>query len=358
MLYHFLYPLGESIGLFNIFRYITFRSFLALVLAIIISLIWGKFFIVFMQKKQFGQVIRELGPESHQKKKGTPTAGGIFMIGAIIISTFICGNYLSGTFLIGLFVLLSYFVLGFFDDYQKILKKNTKGVSARGKLFWQFMTALIAMFALVHFNLIDTKLYVPFLKTPLLDLGWAYLLFGSLVIVGSSNAVNLTDGLDGLAIGPIMTSAGSLGLIAYLTGHNELSHYLLIPHVESAGELLILCAAIVGAGAGFLWYNAYPAQVFMGDVGSLSLGGVLGLMAVATKSELLYVIIGGVFVVEALSVILQVGSFKLRGKRVFKMAPIHHHFELSNWPETKVIVRFWIISALLAIIAISTLKIR
>ena len=254
--------------------------------------------------------------------------------------------------------MLSYFILGFLDDYFKVLKKNSDGVSAKGKLLWQFGTAGLATYAMLHFDVIDSKLYLPFLKQPLFDLGWAYVLFGSVVIVGSSNAVNLTDGLDGLAIGPIMTSAASLSLFTYVSGHKEIANYLFVPYIEGSGELAVLSLAVIGAGVGFLWYNTYPAQIFMGDVGSLSLGGVLGTIAVLSKNEFLFVLIGGIFVIEAVSVILQVGSYKLRKKRIFKMAPIHHHFELKGWPEPKVIVRFWIISIFFALISLATLKMR
>lgn len=355
MLYHFFNPNSH---LFNIFKYITFRTFVGFLLATIISIIWGKYFIDFMKKKQFGQIIREDGPESHFKKRGTPTMGGVFMLGSIFLTSIICGNFFSMPLKITLGVTFSYFMLGFFDDYMKVLKKNTKGVSAKGKLLWQFLTAGVAMYIMISQGVISTQVYFPFLKTPLLDLGYWYILFGSIVIVGFSNAVNLTDGLDGLAVGPIMISAAALGILTYVTGHKEFSQYLYIPYIDGIGELTVLSAAIIGAGIGFLWYNSYPAQIFMGDVGSLSLGGTLGTIAVLAKSEFLFVVIGGIFVIEALSVIIQVTSFKTRGKRVFKMAPIHHHFEKLGWPETKVTIRFWIISLCLAIMALSTLKTR
>lgn len=358
MLYHLLYPLSQDIAAFNIFRYITFRSFAAFLIAAIFSILWGKAFIAYMKRKQFGQIVRDDGPESHFKKQGTPTMGGVFIIGSIALGLLVTGNFSSIPFLAVILVTISYFILGFLDDYFKVLKKNTDGISAKGKLAWQFVTAIGACYLLFSTEAIDTKLYVPFYKDAVLDLGGFYYLFASIVIVGSSNAVNLTDGLDGLAIGPIITSAASLGLIAYAAGHREISAYLFIPYIESVGELMIIAAAIVGAGVGFLWYNSYPAQIFMGDVGSLSLGGMLGVMAVVTKNEFLFVLIGGIFVIEAISVILQVFSYKTRGKRIFKMAPIHHHFELKGWPEPKVIVRFWIISIFLAILAVATLKMR
>jgi phospho-N-acetylmuramoyl-pentapeptide-transferase len=358
MLFHWLYPLSQSYNLFNVFRYITFRSFVAFILATVVSIVWGKRFIALMKLKQFGQSIREEGPESHKKKKGTPTFGGVFILGSAMMACLVCGNFLSFPFLLSLFVVISYFFLGGLDDYLKVLKKNSKGVSARQKLLWQFMTALIVSFIMIKYGITDSKLYVPFLKDAVLDLGWWYVPFAAFVIVGSSNALNLTDGLDGLAIGPTIIAAATLGFLAYLAGHIELANYLFIPYVPEVGELLVLVSALIGAGVGFLWYNAYPAEIFMGDVGSLSLGGGLGTIAVLTKNEVLFVLIGGIFVIEALSVILQVASFKTRGKRIFKMAPIHHHFELKGWPETKVIVRFWIISLVFAILALATLKLR
>lgn len=358
MLYHLLYPLSQSVSAFNVFRYITFRSMVAFVLASIFCILWGKIFIKYMRKKQFGQVVRDDGPSSHLQKAGTPTMGGVFIIASILATTLICGNFLSLPLLATLFVMMSYFALGFLDDYFKVLRKNTDGVSAKGKLLWQLVTAVSVSAFLIHFEVINTEVYMPFFKDGIVDLGWFYIAFASLVIVGSSNAVNLTDGLDGLAIGPIITSSATMALLTYVAGHKEISAYLFIPYIENIGELSVFASAVIGAGVGFLWYNSYPAQIFMGDAGSLSLGGVLGTIAVISKNEFLFVLIGGVFVVETISVILQVGSFKLRKKRVFKMAPIHHHFELSGWPEPKVIVRFWIISIVLALVSIATLKMR
>jgi phospho-N-acetylmuramoyl-pentapeptide-transferase len=324
----------------------------------VVSVVWGKRFIALMKLKQFGQSIREEGPESHKKKKGTPTFGGVFILGSAFLACLICGNFVSFPFLIALFVTISYFFLGGLDDYLKVLKKNSKGVSARQKLLWQFSTALLASFVMIKFEITDSQVYVPFVKDAVFDIGWWYVPFAAFVIVGSSNALNLTDGLDGLAIGPTITSAATLGMLSYVAGHSEIAGYLYIPYIPDVGELLVLVAAVIGAGAGFLWYNSYPAEIFMGDVGSLSLGGCLGTIAVLTKNEILFVLIGGIFVIEAVSVILQVASFKTRGKRIFKMAPIHHHFELKGWPETKVIVRFWIISLVFAILALATLKLR
>jgi phospho-N-acetylmuramoyl-pentapeptide-transferase len=358
MLYHLLYPLSEDISFFNVFKYVTFRSFLAFVIAAIVSIIWGKKFIAYMKFKQFGQSIREDGPESHFKKKGTPTLGGIFIIGSVLLSCLVVGNYSSVSFVVTILVMISFFLLGWIDDYLKIIKKNSDGISAKTKLAWQFTTSIIASYYMLYSGVITGELYLPFLKGPVMDLGYWYIIFSSIVIVGSSNAVNLTDGLDGLVTGPIITTSATFALLAYLSGHSVIASYLFIPYIEGTSELTVLCMAIVGASVGFLWYNCNPAQIFMGDVGSLSLGGALGTIAVFTKNEFLFIIIGGIFVMEAISVILQVGSYKLRKKRIFKMAPIHHHFELLGWPEPKVIVRFWIISIVLSILALATLKLR
>ena len=342
----------------NVLRYITTRSFLAFSFAFLFSIILGKRFILSAKKRNIGQVVREDGPESHYKKQGTPTSGGIFIFTSMSLAIMLCGNFYAWPLIMSYVLMLAFFILGGLDDYLKYCKQNSKGVSVGNKLFWQFLISLGVMFVLIQGEVVDTFLYVPFVKGPIFDLGWFHVIFGSLVIVGSSNAVNLTDGLDGLAIGPVMTCAVSLGIIAYLTGHYDLADYLYIPYFKNVGELVVLCSAIVGAGMGFLWYNSFPAEIFMGDVGSLFLGGTLGIVAVLTKSEILFIIIGGVFVIETLSVILQVGSYKIRKKRVFKMAPIHHHLELKGWGEPKIIVRFWIVSILLAIIAIATLKLR
>ena len=358
MFYHFLYPLSQEFGVFNIFRYITFRSLVGFLLATILSILWGKYFIRFMKDRQFGQVIRDDGPRDHLKKEGTPTMGGIFLLGTVFLTLLVTGNFTSVPLCAVLMVGGSFFVLGLLDDYLKVLRKDSDGISVKGKLLWQFATSLGVGFWLIEAGGMSTHLYVPFLKEPLFDMGYGYLFFMSLVIVGSSNAVNLTDGLDGLAIVPIIISVGTLGILTYIAGHHEFANYLYIPYGEGLGELAVLASVTIGAGMGFLWYNSYPAQIFMGDVGSLSLGGVLGMMAVISKNELLFFVVGGIFVVEALSVIIQVGVYKWKKKRVFKMAPIHHHFELHGWPEPKVIVRFWIISLFLALLSLATLKIR
>lgn len=358
MLYHLLYNLKHEHSFYNIFRYITFRSIIAFLIVSVIYILLGRYFINYMRKRQFGQVVRDDGPLAHLKKAGTPTCGGILIFGSIMTGLLVSGNFFSPPLLATIAIMLSYFTLGFLDDYLKIIKKNSKGISAKTKLIWQFGTALIVLSLMVKFYSLNTGIYLPFIKGKIIDIGWWYVLFGSLVIVGSSNAVNLTDGLDGLAIGSVITSATTLAILSYVAGHREIANYLYIPYIDHVGELAVLNSAIVGAGVGFLWFNAYPAEIFMGDVGSLPLGGVLGTVAVFTKNEFLFAIIGGIFVVEAISVILQVGSFKLRKKRIFKMAPIHHHFELVGWPEPKVIVRFWIVSIVLAILSIATLKIR
>lgn len=357
MLYYLSPFFLETAGL-NLFRYITFRSVVAFVVSATVSIFFGQFFIRYIRSKQFGQVIREEGPESHLQKAGTPTMGGILIIGSMFVSLLIAGNFTSLPFVVVSGVTFSFFILGWLDDYLKVIKKNSDGVSAKGKMLWQIITSVLAGYILISQGEIDTKLYLPFIKGPIADFGYSYIAFITLVIVGSSNAVNLTDGLDGLAIGPIITSALSLAIVAYATGHIEIANYLFIPHFAGVGEVSVFAASIIGAGVGFLWYNSYPAQIFMGDAGSLSLGGSLGAIAVVTKSEFLFALIGGLFVVEALSVILQVGSFKLRGKRIFRMAPIHHHFELKGWAEPKVIVRFWIFSLILAIMGVASLKIR
>lgn len=359
MLFHFIYPLSKKLPELNVFKYITTRSFLAFTIALLVAIWVGKHFIRYMKNKQFGQFIREDGPQAHMTKQGTPTFGGVFIVFSCVVAMLFCGNFFSAPLLMVLGVGASFFTLGFIDDYLKVMKKNNKGVSGKLKLVWQFGTSITVVALGLHFKVLNTDLYVPFIKGPIWDMGpILYTIFASFVIVGSSNAVNLTDGLDGLVTGPVITSASTLALLAYLAGNIELSSYLYIPYISMSGELVVLLAAILGASVGFLWYNSYPAQIFMGDVGSLSLGGVLGSVALVTKNEILFCLIGGIFVIEALSVIIQVISFKTRKKRVFKMAPLHHHFELLGWKEPKVIVRFWIVSILFAILALATLKLR
>ena len=313
-----------------------------------------------LQKMSFGQVVRNDGPESHFSKRGTPTMGGLMILTSITISVLMWAYPSNPYVWCVLFVLLGYGVVGFVDDYRKVVRKNTKGLIARWKYFWQSVIALVVSFAMYSIGkgTPATELVVPFFKDVMPQLGLLYILLSYFVIVGTSNAVNLTDGLDGLAIMPTVFVAAGMGLVAWATGNMNFAAYLHIPYLRHAGELVIVCTAIVGAGLGFLWFNTYPAQVFMGDVGSLALGGALGTIAVLLRQEFLLVIMGGVFVMETLSVILQVGSFKLRGQRIFRMAPIHHHYELKGWPEPRVIVRFWIISLMLVLIGLATLKVR
>ncbi len=359
MLYHLLYPLHDSISAFNVFRYITFRSIGGAVTAFLIMLIIGPWFIRQLKKYQIGQVIREDGPETHLAKQGVPTMGGVLILSTICMSTLLWAQLTNPLVWLLLFVICFFGVIGGVDDYQKISKKSSAGLSAKGKLILQVLGAsVVGLFVLLHPGY-DGQLSVPFLKNVQPDLSWFYVVFAILVIVGSSNAVNLTDGLDGLATGPTVVSAAVYLVFSYLAGHAVLADYLQIPYVQGAGELAVFCGAMVGACLGFLWFNAYPAQIFMGDVGSLALGGALGGVAIIIKQEILLCIVGGIFVMEALSVIIQVGYFKVsHGKRVFLMAPFHHHFEKKGWHEPKVVVRFWIVSIILGLFAIATLKLR
>ena len=358
MLYHLLYPLASSIKLFNIFKYLTFRTIYAMITALIVTFFIGPWVIRKLESLQARQIIRTDGPESHLKKQGTPTMGGVIILAGIIIPTLLWADLYNTYVWLTLFIIVGYGIIGFIDDYKKIVKKNPKGLSPRQKMFWQML--LGAVFGIILFRTpgFSKELYFPFFKNLHPNLWIFFIPFVMLVIVGASNAVNLTDGLDGLAIGPVAINAATYLLFTYIAGNVKLASYLQIPYVAGAGELAVVCGALVGSGIGFLWYNSYPAEVFMGDVGSLSLGGGLGALAVLTKQEMLLVIVGGVFVVEALSVIFQVGSYKYRGKRIFRMAPIHHHFELKGVAEPKIIVRFWIITLILALVAISTLKMR
>lgn len=345
---------------FNVVSYITFRAIMALLTAMGIGLWIGPKVIRRLQILKFGQEVRNDGPESHFKKRGTPTMGGVMILAAIGVSALLWANLRNSYVWFTLFVLFGYGAIGFVDDYRKIARKNTDGLIARWKYFWLSAIAFIAVFGMyaVGKDTAATQLVVPFFKDVMPQLGLFYIVLAYFVIVGTSNAVNLTDGLDGLAIVPIIMVASAFALIAWATGNFNFAQYLHIPFIPNTSELVILCTSIVGASLGFLWYNTYPAQVFMGDVGSLSLGGALGVIAVLVRQELLLVVMGGVFVIEALSVILQVGSYKLRQKRIFRMAPIHHHFELKGWPEPRVIVRFWIITLMLVLIGLVTLKLR
>ncbi len=358
MLYHLLYPLHFTYGFFRIFRYISFRLLMAILTALLISFLLGPPLIRFLKKYQIGQQIRDDGPQSHLGKSGTPTMGGILIIASLLVSFLLWARLDVGFTWVVTVSTLGFAVIGFVDDYAKLLKKQSKGLSIFGKFKYQMVLGLAVplLLVLIGFN---TELHFPFFKDLVINWGWiGFILFSAIVIIGSSNAVNLTDGLDGLAIGPVMVAAFAYLMISYAVGHAEISGYLQVFHVSGAGELAIFCGALLGAGLGFLWFNTYPAQVFMGDVGSLALGAALGTVAIVTKQELLLLLVGGIFVVETVSVIVQVFSFRMTGKRVFRMAPIHHHFELKGWAEPKVIVRFWIISIILALAALSTLKLR
>ncbi len=358
MLYHLLFPLHASYSFFNVFRYITFRTIYAAITALLISFLIGPWLIRVLHERQVGQTIRRDGPESHLAKEGTPTMGGALIVLATVIPTLLWANLRSPYIWIAVLVTVGYGAIGFVDDYRKVIRKDTKGLSPRVKLALQFALAVLAA-GLIYMDIgINNTVSIPFFKNFQPSLGFLYIPFIVFVIVGASNAVNLTDGLDGLAIGPSVICASTYMLFAYLAGNVKIAGYLQIQYVPGVGELTIFCGALAGAGLGFLWFNAYPAQVFMGDTGSLALGGALGTVAVMVKQEIVLALVGGIFVIEALSVIFQVTSYKTRRKRIFRMAPLHHHFELQGWAEPKIIVRFWIISIILALLAISTLKIR
>lgn len=361
MLYNLLFPLAGEFQAFNLFKYITFRTGGAMLTALFLSLWLTPDFIRWLKAKQGeGQPIRSDGPETHFKKKGTPTMGGVMILFAVTLATLLWVDLGNLYMWVTLFVFLSFGAIGLADDYAKLTKKSHHGVPGKLRLLIECAIAAGAAIAVTKISAppLSGGLAIPFFKTILIDLGWFFLPFAAFVIVGAANAVNLTDGLDGLAIGSIMIAAACFGLFAYLAGNGVFANYLQIHNVPGAGELSVFTGALIGAGLGFLWYNAPPAAVFMGDTGSLALGGALGALAVITKHELVLAIVGGIFVVETLSSIIQVVSFKTRGKRVFKMAPIHHHFEKMGWPETTVVIRFWIIAIVLALIGLSTLKLR
>lgn len=357
MLYYFLYSLHKTFSVLNVFHYITFRSALATITSFLISIILGPWLIRKLALLKVGQNVRkEYGIHDH--KQGTPTMGGILILFSILVSVFLWADLSNVFVLLTALTCVWLGVIGFFDDYLKLTQKKSKGLNATSKLFWQLVLGIFIGVFIYLGPSTNTNLDFPFLKNLVIDLGIFYILLVIVIIVGASNAVNLTDGLDGLAIGCVLMVSFALAILSYISGHAELSRYLFIPHISGAGELTVFCAAVFGAGLGFLWFNCFPATVFMGDVGSLPLGGSLGIIAVFIKKELLLVILGGIFVIEALSVILQVGSFKFRKKRIFKMAPLHHHFEKIGWHESKVIVRFWIAGLILALITIMTLKLR
>jgi len=356
MLYNLLYPLADQYSVFNLFQYITFRTVYALLTSLILCWVLGPFFIKWLKVKQGkGQPIRDDGPQSHLSKAGTPTMGGLLILLTFTLSTLLWADLSSSFIWLGLLLTLGYGLIGWLDDHLKISKANPKGLAGRWKLSLQLLFGGVTAFGL--YQMTDPVVDVPFFNIQW-DMGLWYLPFIVFVLIGTSNAVNLTDGLDGLAVTPTFMVATAFAVIVYLSGHAGFSKYLLIPYVPGAGELTVFCGAMVGACLGFLWFNTYPAQVFMGDVGALALGGALGFVACAVHQQFLLAIAGGLFVLEAVSVMVQVASFKLTGKRVFRMAPIHHHYELKGWAEPKVIVRFWIISLILALVALSTLKIR
>jgi phospho-N-acetylmuramoyl-pentapeptide-transferase len=345
---------------FRVFHYLTMRAILSVLTSLAIAFMIGPAMIEKLTRKKIGQSIRELGPKSHYEKAGTPTMGGALILIAVSITTLLWADLGNRYIWVILLVTMGYGVIGFVDDYRKVVKNNSDGLSAKEKYIWQSVIGFGAAVFLYSTAEVpaETQFIVPFFKDVVINMGWMYVVMVYFVIVGSSNAVNLTDGLDGLAIMPTVMVAGGLGIFAYLSGHVTFSNYLAIPYLPNSGELIIFCGALIGAGLGFLWFNAYPAMVFMGDVGALALGAALGVLAVLVRQEIVLMIMGGVFVMETVSVMIQVASFKLTGKRVFRMAPIHHHFELKGWPEPRVIVRFWIITVILVLVGLATLKLR
>ncbi len=357
MLYHLLVPLADAYGALNVFRYITFRTAAATLTALFLALVVGPALIRRLAALRVGQPIREIGPD-HQSKAGTPTMGGLLILLSLGVSVLLWADLTNRATWTVLVVTFGYGVLGFVDDYRKVRQRNHKGVSARTKLFWQWLLAFAVAGLIFTDPSFDGQLQVPFFKTFTPEIGWLYVPLAAFVIVAMSNGVNLTDGLDGLAIGPVMISAGVFLVLSYAAGHAEIADYLAIKSVPGAGQLAIFCGALVGGGLGFLWFNSSPAQLFMGDVGALALGGALGAIAVVIRQEILLGVVGGIFAVETLSVAIQVVWFKLTGKRVFLMAPIHHHFEKLGWAEQKIVVRFWIVSIILALVALSSLKLR
>ncbi len=360
MFYNLLFPLHEKIHAFNVFRYITFRFASAMFTALLISFIFGPSIIRKLKDLKVGQQVRSDGPGTHLGKAGTPTMGGILILIAVTVPTILWSDLTNRYVWLVVAGTLAFGAVGFYDDYLKVVRKKSEGLKARYKFGWQVVIAL-CIGLLLYFNPMDpnsTVLLIPFFKKWIINLAWFYVPFVVLVLVGSSNAVNLTDGLDGLAIGLVGIAAFANAVLVYVTGNRIFSHYLQVLYIPGAGELTVFCGALMGASLGFLWYNSHPAEVFMGDVGSLSLGGALGMLALLTKHEIILVIVGGIFVAETLSVILQVASFKSRGKRIFRMAPVHHHFEEMGWAESKVIARFWVLGIILALVGLSTLKLR
>jgi len=357
MFYHLFYPLASEFGAFNVFRYITFRTGAATLTALFIAFLVGPALIRKLASLRVGQPIREIGP-NHQAKAGTPTMGGLLILLSLLVSVLLWSNLDNRFVWTVIAVTVGFGLLGFIDDYRKVTEGHAAGISVRMKLFWQTLLALAVALAIYSDPGFDAQLAVPFFKNFTPHLGWLYIPVATFIIVGTSNAVNLTDGLDGLAIGPVMVAAGTFLLLSYAAGHAGIADYLAIKYVAGSGSLAIFCGALIGGGMGFLWFNASPAQLFMGDVGSLALGGALGTIAVLIRQEILLAVVGGIFVIETLSVVIQVISYKLTRKRVFLMAPLHHHFEQLGWPEQKIVVRFWIVSAILGLVALSSLKLR
>ena len=362
MLYNILFPLADQFSALNVFKYLTFRTGGAVITALVISFLFGPVVISMLKNRQLGgQPIREDGPESHLlTKKGTPTMGGFLILLALTIATLLWADLRNGYIWVALGVTLAFGIIGFLDDYMKVAQCNSKGLPGKLKLLLQVAISAVAALYITSQMPLDlaTVIAIPFLKETVINFGWMFVGFAVLVMVGASNAVNLTDGLDGLAIVPVMIAAGVFALIAYLAGNSVFSGYLQINYVPGSGELAVFCGSVIGSGLGFLWYNAPPAKVFMGDTGSLALGGALGAVSIITKHELVLAIVGGLFVLETFSVIVQVISFKLTGKRVFAMAPLHHHFEKKGWAESTIVIRFWIIASILALVGLSTLKLR
>lgn len=361
MLYYLLYPMHDTFSVFNVFRYITFRSIYAALTALAVVLILGPVVIEYLRRRRIGEKIRSDGPQTHMAKSGTPTMGGVIIIAAVAIPSLLWADLGNGYVWVAVMTAIVFGAIGLYDDYIKLTGRRKGGISGRLKLVLQFSAAfavVMGVYMIQGGTEALTRVNVPFLKNIKPDFGLLYIPFAMLVIVASANAVNLTDGLDGLAIGPVIISFSAYVALMYTAGNVKFAEYLNVPYVPNAGEMTVFCAAVVGAGLGFLWYNCYPAMVFMGNVGSTALGGMLGVVAIMCKQEALLVLVGGIFVVEAVSVIIQVGWFKYTGKRFFKMAPLHHHFEQLGWPEPQVIVRFWIVSLVLALLSLSTLKLR
>ncbi len=361
MLYHLLFPLADQFAIFNVFRYITFRAAGAILTALLLSLLFGPWFIRTLKRLSVGQKIRDVGPETHQGKSGTPTMGGLLILFALVTATLLWANLTNRYVWLTVGITVAFGAVGFADDYLKVRNKRNLGLTAKSKFLLQALAAALAAAFVIYLPGADptaTTLAFPFFKTATVDLGWLYVPFFMFIVVGCSNAVNLTDGLDGLAIGATLIAASTYAVLTYVAGHRVVANYLQVPYVSGLGEVAIFCAALGGASLGFLWFNAHPAEVFMGDVGSLAIGAAIGSVALLAKQEILLAVVGGLFVLEALSVIAQVTSFKLTGKRVLRMAPLHHHFELGGWAESKIIVRFWILALIFALMGLATLKLR